>query len=200
VPLSAVCISRTAGARGEEVGRKVADALGFRYVDEEIVLAAAEKEGLDPEQLATIEHSRTGLSRLEIDIVTGGTVDEIQRSLIREAIQQTAAAGKVVIVAHAASVADGRRTVLAVESGVAGMFIIIAAAAVTRHTVATRRRTRRPWARGPLAAPPSVCCQHAVVASVLPRGRPGSRSDHCRRDRRRRSLSGLEAGTLSCPR
>jgi hypothetical protein len=46
VPVSAVCISRTAGARGEEVGRLVADALGFRYVDEEIVLAAAEKEGV----------------------------------------------------------------------------------------------------------------------------------------------------------
>lgn len=83
----------------------VADALGFRYVDEEIVLAAAEKEGLDPEQLSKIEHSRTGLSRLEIDIVTGGTLSEIERSLIREAIQQTAAAGKVVIVAHAASIA-----------------------------------------------------------------------------------------------
>jgi hypothetical protein len=102
VPLSAVCISRTAGARGEEVGRLVADALGFRYVDEEIVLAAAEKEGLDPGQLATIEHSRTGLSRLEIDFVTGGTLDEILQSLIRDATKQTAAAGKVVIVAHAA--------------------------------------------------------------------------------------------------
>jgi cytidylate kinase len=84
----------------------VADALGFRYVDEEIVLAAAEKEGLDPELLATVERMRTGLSRLaEIDIVTGGGFDELQRRLIRGAIQETAAAGKVVIVAHAASIA-----------------------------------------------------------------------------------------------
>jgi len=106
VPVSAVCISRALGAGGEEVGRLVADALGFRYVDEEIVLAAAEKEGLDRELLATAERMRTGLSRLgEIDIVTGGGFDELQRSLIREAIQQTAAAGKVVIVAHAASIA-----------------------------------------------------------------------------------------------
>jgi cytidylate kinase len=86
----------------------VADALGFRYVDEEILGAAAEKEGLDPEQLAKIERSRKGLSRLEVDIVTGGAFDEIQRSLIRAAIQETAAAGKVVIVAHAASIALGR--------------------------------------------------------------------------------------------
>jgi cytidylate kinase len=90
---------------GEEVGRLVADALGFRYLDEEIVLAAAEIEGLDPEQLARIERSRKGLSRLEVDIVTGGAFDEIQRSLIRRTLQQTAAAGKVVIVAHAASIA-----------------------------------------------------------------------------------------------
>ena len=105
MPVSAVCISRAIGAGGEEVGRLVADALGFRYLDEEIVLAAAEKEGLDPKQLARVESSRKGLSRLEVDIVTGGAFDEIQRSLIREAVQQTAAAGKVVIVAHAASIA-----------------------------------------------------------------------------------------------
>ncbi|MFL5981639.1 MAG: AAA family ATPase [Gaiellaceae bacterium] len=105
MPVSAVCISRAIGARGEEVGRLVADALGFRYLDEEIVLAAAEKEGLDPEHLARIERSRSGLSRLEVDVVTGGAFDEIQRSLIRAAVQEAAAAGNVVIVAHAASLA-----------------------------------------------------------------------------------------------
>jgi cytidylate kinase len=105
VAASAVCISRTIGAEGEEVGRLAADALGFRYVDEEILLAAAEKEGLDPEHLAKVERSRTGFSRLEVDIVTGGAFDEIQRSLIRAALHEMAAAGKVVIVAHAASLA-----------------------------------------------------------------------------------------------
>jgi len=83
----------------------VADALGFRYLDEEIVLAAAEKEGLDPEQLVRVEHGRKGFSRLEVDIVTGGAFAEIQRSLIRAAVQEAAEAGKVVIVAHAASIA-----------------------------------------------------------------------------------------------
>jgi cytidylate kinase len=133
VPLSAVCISRTAGARGEEVGRLVADALGFRYVDEEIVLAAAEKEGLDPDQLAMIEQSRTGLSRLEIDIVTGGGLDEIQRSLIREATQQTAAAGKVVIVAHAASIA------LAGDDRVLRVLVTASPEARARHLVQTEQ-------------------------------------------------------------
>lgn len=105
MPVSAVCISRTIGAGGEDVGRLVADALGFRYLDEEIVLAAAEKEGLDPEQLVRVEHRRKGLSRLEVDIVTGGGFDEIQRSLIRAAVQEAADVGNVVIVAHAASIA-----------------------------------------------------------------------------------------------
>jgi cytidylate kinase len=131
VPLSAVCISRTAGARGEEVGRLVADALGFRYVDEEIVLAAAEKEGLDPERLSKIEHSRTGLSRLEIDIVTGGLLDEIERSMIRQAIQQTAAAGKVVIVAHAASLA------LAEDARVLRVLVTASPEARARHLAQT---------------------------------------------------------------
>ena len=115
--VSAVCISRATGAQGEEVGRLVADALGFRYVDEEIVLAAAEREGLDPEHLARVERSRTGLSRFEVDIVTGGAFDEIQRSLIRAAVQETAAAGDVVIVAHAASLA------LAADEGVVRVLV-----------------------------------------------------------------------------
>jgi cytidylate kinase len=105
VAVSAICISRAIGAHGEEVGRLVADALGFRYVDEEILLAAAQREGLDPEHLGRVERSRTGLSRLEVDIVTGGAFDEIQRSLIRGALHEVAAAGNVVIVAHAASLA-----------------------------------------------------------------------------------------------
>jgi hypothetical protein len=88
VAVSAVCISRAIGGEGEEVGRLVADALGSRYLDEETVLAAAETEGLDPEHLAKVERSRT-VSRLEVDIVTGGAFDEIQRSLIRAAIHDS---------------------------------------------------------------------------------------------------------------
>ena len=42
MPVSTVCISHATGASGEEVGRLVADALGFRYVDEQILIAAAD--------------------------------------------------------------------------------------------------------------------------------------------------------------
>jgi cytidylate kinase len=140
VAVSVVCISRAIGAGGEEVGRFVADALGFRYVDDEIVLAAAEKEGLDPQHLAKVERSRKGLSRLEVDIVTGGAFDEIQRSLIRGAIQQTAAAGKVVIVAHAASIAlagdDGVLRVLVTASPEARAKRLVQTGQIDEHEAA----------------------------------------------------------------
>lgn len=83
----------------------VADALGFRYVDEQILIAAAEKEGLEPKQLAVLEQRRSGLARLQIDVVAGGAFDEILRSMIRRSIEETGAAGEVVIVAHAAAIA-----------------------------------------------------------------------------------------------
>ncbi len=109
MPASVVCISHETGAQGDEVGRLVAGGLGYRYVDEQILIAAAEKEGLEPAQLAAVERRRAGLARLQLDVVTGGGLDEILRSLIRESIEETAAGGKVVIVAHAAALALGGR-------------------------------------------------------------------------------------------
>ena len=103
VSASVICVSHATGALGEEVARSVAEDLGFAYVDEEVVLAAAEHEGLEPGLLAAIERRRSGLSRLQIDVVTGGGFDEILRSLIRRSIDDAAAGGEVVIVAHAAS-------------------------------------------------------------------------------------------------
>jgi cytidylate kinase len=100
-----VCIAHSTGAGGEEIGHLVASGLGFRYVDEEILTAAAEKEGLEPRQLAAVERRREGLSRLQFDLVTGGVLEEMLRALIRLSISETAAKGGVVIVAHAAAIA-----------------------------------------------------------------------------------------------
>lgn len=120
-----VCISHAAGARGEEVGRLVADRLGFLYVDEEIVARAAAKGGLHPADVADEESRKTFAARALTALAAGGgeawalgttgplpawdplLSDDI-RSLIRETIEQTAARGKAVIVAHAASHAIGR--------------------------------------------------------------------------------------------
>jgi cytidylate kinase len=110
------------GAGGEEVGRLVADRLGFVYVDEEIVSRTAAKAGIDAGSVADEEQRRSFVSRMlqalaqsgaEALAVGGGPAPrpddeptgEAVRVLIRETIEQTAAKGNVVIVAHAASYA-----------------------------------------------------------------------------------------------
>ena len=86
------------------------------------------------------------------------------------------------------AVADGRPRVIAVESSVAFVFVVIAAAAVTELSVAPGGRTGRPRTEGPVAAPQSFRRQHPLVASVLHGRRLGRRGDHRRRDRRRNEL------------
>jgi cytidylate kinase len=136
-----VCISRTLAAGGELIGQSVAQRLGFRYVDEEIVSKAAEKAGVDPAVVAAAEHKQPLLKRLLDALASspmmvdplasasglpvsmyfpGGVVptrpfaDDL-RSLVRATIVEVAAAGDVVIVAHAASMAlAGRDDVLRV--------------------------------------------------------------------------------------
>jgi cytidylate kinase len=113
-----VCISRAAGAAGEEVGRLVAERLGVRYVDEEIILQAAAKAGLDPETVADEERRKplftgllgylaAGADPTIIPLDTESVPSESVRALIRDAIEEVGAAGGAVIVAHAASYALG---------------------------------------------------------------------------------------------
>jgi cytidylate kinase len=110
-----ICISRARGALGEQVGQAVAQRLGLRVVDEEIVADAAAKENVDPEAVADAEQRKSLVHRLLMGLAASGAeayVAPVQseilereryRELIREAIVQTAAEGDVVIVAHAAS-------------------------------------------------------------------------------------------------
>jgi cytidylate kinase len=115
-----VCISHATGAGGEEVGRLVADQLGFLYVDDEIVARAAAKAGVGPDEVADAERRRSLITRALDGLAQGGgetwtmgavplpaTGGGLGRyellALIREAIEQSAARGNVVIVAHAAS-------------------------------------------------------------------------------------------------
>jgi len=119
VTCTAVCISHAAGAGGEEVGRLVAERLGFLYVDEEIVARAAARGGVQAAEVASEERRKSLAARVLEAIAQGGdawamggsvplgTGDELSsddiRVLIRETIEQTAARGNAVIVAHAAS-------------------------------------------------------------------------------------------------
>jgi len=122
VPRDVICISHETGAGGEEIGRLVADRLGFRYVDEDIVVSAAAWSGIDPAKVASQERRQSLALRAleavaaggaELPALAGGlpipstkhaSSDRI-RAFIREAVVQTAGRGNVVIVAHAASFA-----------------------------------------------------------------------------------------------
>jgi cytidylate kinase len=110
---SVICISHADGAGGREIGKLVADKLGYRFVDDAIVSGAARAEGLLPESVSYAERANAKRS-VEVDF---GRVEKTEklRKLIRTAVASTADEGSVVIVAHAASYAlSGREGVLRV--------------------------------------------------------------------------------------
>jgi cytidylate kinase len=115
-----VCLSQTTGSGGEEVGRLVAERLGYLYVDEDIVAKAAARGGVEPRDVADEERRKSFARRMletlgegsEAWQLAGGVPVAVEgldsgdiRALIRETVVQTAARGKVVIVSHAASYA-----------------------------------------------------------------------------------------------
>jgi len=114
------------GAGGEAVGALVAERLGFLYVDEEIIALAARDAQIDPKVVAAAEQRQSFFARLLESLPSGldlagamslspsvsmdayetfRTTPDDMRSLIRGAIHHVAEAGRVVIVAHAASMA-----------------------------------------------------------------------------------------------
>jgi cytidylate kinase len=135
---SVICISRALGAGGEDVARLVSERLGYVYVDEQIIARAAERSGIDLETVADEERRKSLvanlLSAMADSSATFGAppVDETWitpssdaiRSFIRDAIEEVAAKGNAVIVAHAASHALGSRS--------GALRVLITASAETR--------------------------------------------------------------------
>jgi cytidylate kinase len=125
VTRSVVCISHASGAGGEEVGRLVAEELGYVYMDDDIVARAAAAGSIDPAEVADAERRKSLAARVLEGIAQSGeawavthgvpsaTREELRsddvRALIKETIAQTAARGNVVIVAHGASHMVARR-------------------------------------------------------------------------------------------
>ena len=131
-----VCISRTLGALGEEVGGLVAERLSFQYVDEQVIERAARLARVDPKLVAAAEQRQPLLRRLMQKLAAArdlvepattalafgpllvGTTEraalratpEDLRLLIQEAIQELAQDGQVVILAHASSMTLAMRT------------------------------------------------------------------------------------------
>ncbi len=116
-----VAISREYGAGGEQVGAMVAERLGFRYFDEEIVAQAAAKGNFSHAEVADAESRRSLALRLIEQIGRASTpayaapiaanmvAREQYQDLIRDVVVETAAQGSAVIVAHGASIALGDR-------------------------------------------------------------------------------------------
>jgi len=117
---SIITVARTLGAGGEEVGRLVAAQLGFRYVDNEIIIKAADTAGVSPETVEKAEHRPTLIQRI-IDgmaafpaagdgtMVTYAAMMPAPPApdyarLIERVIHDTAHEGKAVIVAHGAGI------------------------------------------------------------------------------------------------
>jgi cytidylate kinase len=149
VACNVICLSHATGSGGEEVGKQVAERLGYLYVDEEIVARAAARGGLEPRDIADEEHRRSFARRVIEMLAEGGgdgwvlspgvsTAMEGMRSpdiraLIRETVVQTAARGNVVIVAHAAS--------YAVEARGASLRVLVTASPKTRVQRVSEKET-----------------------------------------------------------
>ena len=133
--MTVVCISRDVGAEGETVGRLVAERLGLRYLDEEVITRAAERGGVDEAQLADVEQRKRGIMRILEFLGDAGALTGVQspeppslrtareeshRAMIRGVVEEIADEGNAVICAHAASMAvagrDGMLRVLVTAS------------------------------------------------------------------------------------
>lgn len=120
-----VCISSQDGAGAQEAALLVAGSLGFRLIDEDIVTRAALEAGVDQGVLADVERRKSAVAKLvegmgwagvgtgyvvpSIDFARAEPASDALRGMIRSVIEDTAAAGSVVIVSHAASLALGER-------------------------------------------------------------------------------------------
>lgn len=135
-----VCVSHATASGGDEVGKQVAEKLGYLYVDEEIVARAAAQGGVDPRDIADEERRKSFATRLLSTLAESGgdawalstptpaMFDGLRpadiRDLIRETVVQTAGRGNVVIVAHAAS--------FAVDPGPGTLRVLVTASQGTR--------------------------------------------------------------------
>jgi cytidylate kinase len=124
-----ICVSHCDGAGGAGIARLVADHLGLRYVDEEIVTAAARRAGAAPELIADTEQRQPLLRRVLDELGASGAAAMVAagglpppvtaerlpprggelRRFIADAIEAVAAEGKVVIGSHGASFVLGAR-------------------------------------------------------------------------------------------
>jgi cytidylate kinase len=119
-----ITICRQYGAGGSEIARRVADALGWSVIDNDLVDRVAARAGLPPEEVARLEErTPTFVERLsriaamelpELFVPTPGVIEGFEESKLVKVTQtvvtELASAGRVVVVGR------GAAAVLAQES------------------------------------------------------------------------------------
>ena len=124
-----ITISRQYGAGGSEVAAKVAEALGWSVVDNELIEKVAARAGVSPAEVADREERVPGfIERLGRTLATaspelfpppGGTIEErTEEQLVRiteGVVAELAAQGKVVMVGRAAPAVLGDERALHVK-------------------------------------------------------------------------------------
>lgn len=113
-----ITIAMSTGALAEETARIVAERLGYRSLNEEVIAWAAERAGVTAEEVEAVEHSQPLVARIlnamamisapELgtwtpDVVAGDPTPHY-RAMIQDVIRQAATAGNAVIVAHGAGI------------------------------------------------------------------------------------------------
>ncbi|HEU4700532.1 MAG TPA: cytidylate kinase-like family protein [Gemmatimonadales bacterium] len=118
-----ITISRQYGAGGSDVARRVAAALGWSVVDNELIEQVAERAGLPPEEVALREErvpsfierlARTlALASPQLFPTPGGTLDELTEAhlarITDRVVAELAAQGRVVLVGRAAPAVLGQQ-------------------------------------------------------------------------------------------
>lgn len=144
-----ITIAMTDGAFAEEIAREVATRLGYRYINNEILDAAAEEAGVDAKTVAAVEHSESLIGRVMRSLASspmemGGyfsaemVIDQTPgyRQLIQSVVRSIATEGQVVIGAHGASMS---------LAGSAGLLrVLVTAALETRVTRVAAERNISP--------------------------------------------------------
>ena len=117
-----IAISRQVGTAGEDVAQSLSKRLGFRYVDYQLVQAAAAEAGVSPETVSEAEHTPSLMTRLLESLARNPTMPAAAwsdplplasspmytsidyRRFVEQVIRETADQGECVIVGHAGQV------------------------------------------------------------------------------------------------
>lgn len=117
-----IALSRQVGTAGEEVAQTVAERLGFRLIDYQVVQRAAQEAGVSPETVSEAEHTPSLLTRIlealarnpsmpvaawadPVPLSTTPMLTSTEyRQFIEDVIRDLGRQGDCVIVGHGASV------------------------------------------------------------------------------------------------